>query len=320
MMRLRLLTKKSVKHMRGAASGVIGLLLLVVVSAWADVTATRTPRHLFDLTSAAGSPLSLPTDVAVGEDGRIYVVDGGNQRIAVFDRRGGALFVIGQRGAGRGEFKDPVGIGTGPDGQVYVADKGNRRIQVFAADGKFLRAFNVASGGRAVPPIDVETDASGKTVYVTGNTNHKLMVYSPDGRLLRQWGGQGVNPGEFRYPASVTVGADGRVYVVDVFNTRVQVFDKNGRASAIGEWGVLPGQLFRPKGVATDKRGRVYISDSYLDVIQVFDDAGQFLYVLGSAGVPYRFEAAGGIVIDADNRLYVAEVLKNKISVFELKE
>lgn len=312
--------KKSAKHVRRAMSGVIGLLLLVVVPAWADAIATRAPRHLFSLTSAAGIALALPTDVAVGQGGRIYVVDGGNQRIAVFDRRGGSQFVIGQRGSGRGEFKDPVGIGTGPDGQVYVADKGNQRIQIFAADGKFLRMFTVGSGGRSVPPIDVATDARGKTVYVTGNSNHKLMVYSPDGRLLRQWGGQGVNRGEFRYPASVTVGLDGRVYVVDVFNTRVQVFDKNGSASAIGEWGVLPGQLFRPKGVATDKRGRVYISDSYLDVIQVFDDAGQFLYVLGSAGVPYRFEAAGGIAIDADNRLYVAEILKNQVSVYELKE
>ena len=320
MMHLPVPRKKSAKHVHRAARGAIGLLWLVIMPAWADGIATRAARHLFDLTSAAGITLALPTDVAVGLDGRVYVVDGGNQRIAVFDRRGGYLFVIGQRGAGRGEFKDPVGIGTSPDGQVYVADKGNQRIQVFAADGKFLRAFNVASNGRPVPPIDVATDASGKTVYVTGNTNHKLMVYSADGRLLRQWGGQGVNRGEFRYPAGVTVGADGRVYVVDVFNTRVQVFDKNGSTSAIGEWGVLPGQLFRPKGVATDTRGRVYISDSYLDVIQVFDGAGKFLYVLGSAGVPYRFEAAGGIAIDADNRLYVAEVLKNRVSVYELKE
>ena len=262
--------------------------------------------------------LTLPTDVAVGRDGRIYVVDSGNHRIAVFERGGKRLFTFGSRGSGPGQLRDPVGIGIDPAGQVYVADKGNHRIQIYTADGAPVRAWTVRAGGTDVTPVDVAVDAAGKTVYVTGNSNHKVMAFSPDGRLLHQWGGEGVNRGEFRYPATVAVGADGRVYVVDVLNTRVQVRDPNGSFYTVGEWGVLPGQLFRPKGVALDRHGRVYVSDSYLDVVQVFSGAYQFLHVLGSGGKPRALASAAGIAIDNDNRLYVAEMLKHRVTVFEL--
>jgi len=292
-------------------------VLLTAVFAAAAVSAaipTAELRPLFTLSEG----LALPSDVAVGRDGRIYVVDSGNHRIAVFQRGGKRLFTFGGRGTGPGQLRDPVGIGIDPSGRVYVADKGNHRIQIFTVDGAYVRALAVKAGGKNVAPVDVAVDATGKTVYVTGNSNHKVMAFSPDGRLLHQWGGEGPNRGEFRYPATITVGADRRVYVVDVLNTRVQVRDPGGSIYAVGEWGVLPGQLFRPKGVALDRRGRVYVSDSYLDVVQVFNSAYQFLYVLGSGGKPQTLTSAAGITIDGDNRLYVAEMLKHRVSVFEL--
>jgi DNA-binding beta-propeller fold protein YncE len=262
--------------------------------------------------------LALPSDVAVGRDGRVYVVDSGNHRIAVFARGGKRLFTFGTRGTGPGQLRDPVGLGIAPSGQVYVADKGNHRIQVFDPDGAARGGFAVTVGGKPVAPIDVAIDPGGKAVYVTGNTNHKVMAFSPAGRLLQQWGGEGMMRGEFRYPATIAIGGDGRVYVVDVLNTRVQARDARGQIFTVGDWGVLPGQLFRPKGVALDRQGRVYVSDSYLDVVQVFSSSYQFLYVLGAGKEPQRFTSAAGIAIDADQRLYVAEMLKNRVTVFEL--
>lgn len=265
----------------------------------------------------ADAALSLPSDVAVAGDGRVYVVDSGHHRIAVFDRDGKLLVRFAERGTEPGRLRDPVGIGLAPNGEVYVADKGNRRIQVFDADGRFRRGFVVTSRGKPAAPVDVAIDAAGKTVYVTGNTNHRVMAFTPEGRFVREWGGEGVNRGEFRYPATVAVGADGRVYVVDILNTRVQAFESGGRIYQIGGWGVLPGELFRPKGVALDRAGRVYVSDSYLDVVQVYDSSYRFLHVVGSGGKPHRVIASGGIAVDG-GRLYVTEMLKNRVAVFEL--
>ncbi len=277
-------------------------------------------RHLFDITGQGAGGLALPTDVTVGDDGRIFVVDGGNHRIVAFDRRGKYLFAFGQKGSGEGQFRDPVGIGIDSRGRIYVADTSNHRVQVFGSDGRFQYAFRVSDGGTPVRPIDVATDPAGGRIYVTGNNNHKVMEFRSGGAFVRQWGGQGESSGQFRYPASIQVATDGSVYVVDVLNSRAQGFDPDGTLLLqVGNWGVLPGQFFRPKGIAVDAKKRVYIGDSYMDVIQVFDDEGHLLHVLGRKGAPQRFVSVGGISIGQDNRLYAAEIMRNKVSVYSIE-
>lgn len=298
----------------------VSLLLAPATAGAAPPIATQGIRSLFSITRDAGGVLSLPTDVAIGVDGNIYIVDGGNHRLLIFNRRGKPVRSIGQRGSKPAEFTDPVGLCTDTKGRVYVADKGNQRIQVFSADGDFELAFDVKDNGKPVDPVDVAASADGKRLYVTGNNNHKVLMYSAAGKPLGKWGGEGVNKGEFRYPATLTTTDDGRVYVVDVFNTRVQVFNAVGKyVLEFSGWGVLPGQSVRPKGIAMDRRGRIYVSDSYMDVVQVFNDAHQFVHVLGTGGKPHRFISAAGIAIDDTNRLYVAEVLKNRVSVYQLE-
>jgi DNA-binding beta-propeller fold protein YncE len=297
----------------------MALALSVLCSAparCAQTIPTGPVSHLFDITGLPGDALSMPSDVAVASDGRIYVVDGGNDRLAVFAEDGKGLFAIGRQGGGAGELHAPVGLGLGPQGRVFVADTGNRRIQVFDPDGRFLYGFPVTSGGRAVRPVDVAVDPAGERVYVTGNDSHDVMVFSPRGEPLQTWGGEGLNEGEFRFPATVAIGPSGWVYVVDVLNTRVQVFSPNGELLVqVGSWGVRPGQLFRPKGVAVDGAGRVYVGDSYLEAIQVFDDESRFVHVLGHDGTVQRFVSPAGLAVDGRHRLYVAEMWGNKVSV-----
>lgn len=316
------LAERRMQEKQAPLLGVIGLLRVVIATllvslasmSFADGIPTVGVRHLFDI-----SGLSLPTDVAVSRDGRIYVVDSGNHRVIAFDRNGKRLITIGEKGPGEGQFMDPVGIGTDGKGRVYVADKGNHRIQVFNADGRFQYAFPVMDEGLAIRPIDVAANDSGTRIYVSGNNNHKIMSFSAPGKFLRQWGGNGESRGQFRFPASVVIAPEGDVYVADALNGRVQGFTEEGALlNQVGSWGVLPGQLFRPKGLAIDSKKRMYISDSYMDVIQVYDMEGKFLHVLGSGGVPQKFVSVGGIAIDSQNRLYAAEILSNKVSVYSL--
>lgn len=295
----------------------LALIALALAAVALAAIPTREIRSLFELSQAGDSALRLPSDVAVGRDGRVYVVDSGNQRIAVFDRGGRFIKTFGRAGQAAGELLNPVGIAVGPDGHVHVAERGNRRVQTFSADGAPLRSFAVMSRGQAITPIDVAVDATGRTLYVTGNNNHRIMAFSPEGKLQREWGGEGTNRGEFRYPATIAVGANGTVYAVDVLNTRVQAFAPDGGVYTAGDWGVLPGQLVRPKGVAVDRAGQIFVSDSYLDVVQLYNSSYQFVAVLGSGGKPQRLPAAAGIALDG-NRLYVAEMLRHRVSVFEI--
>jgi len=275
-------------------------------------------KHLFTIKGDKSNPLSLPSDVSVDENGNIYIVDSGNHRVAVFDDTGDFISNISKKGQKQGELTNPVGIDI-DENNIYIADKDNHRIQIFDKDGKVKKNITLKQGDKLIRPVDVAVNEKLKLLYITGNNNHKVMVYDYSGKLLHQWGGQGTNRGEFRYPATISL-FDNNVYVVDVLNSRVQIFNAKGELQAIsGEWGVLPGQLFRPKGVALDKKGNIYVSDSYLEMIQVFSSAIRFRYVLADNGKPYKFTSAAGITIDRHNRLYVCEMLKNKVSLFSLE-
>ena len=91
---------------------------------------------------------NLPTDVAFGCGGEIYVSDGyGNARIVKFSGDGDYLLEWGSRGTGPGEFGLPHNLVTDSRGRIYVTDRDNQRIQVFNADGGFLAQW------QAVGPV-----------------------------------------------------------------------------------------------------------------------------------------------------------------------
>lgn len=274
-------------------------------------------RHLFDLKGTGSSALSLPSDVAI-TPANIVVVDSGNDRLLFYSKKGNFVFAVGQAGVSSGEFNAPVGIGTDEKGNIFVADTRNHRVQVFNRKGKFKFAIPVDEEGEPIRPIDVAVDAKRKRIFVTGNNNHKVMAYGATGSLLNDWGGNGDAVGEFRYPATIALLSNDRIGVVDVLNTRIQVFKYSGEHSIqIGDWGVLPGQLFRPKGIAVDGNQRVYISDSYMNVIQVFDDEGRFLHVLDTSSAGRPLDTPSGIAV-SEGILYVVEMMANRVSVFQL--
>lgn len=278
----------------------------------ADDLPTASPGPQFELTN-----LSMPSDVTVGKGGQVYVIDGGNHQVAVFDANGIRVTSLGMMGSDEGQFLDPLGIGMSPGGDLYVADKGNKRLVVFDAAGNYRRALALEMEGEAVVPVDVAVDAKGRELFVTDNASHRVVVFDDKGGFLRAFGGEGDDEGQFRYPATLDIDALGNVYVVDVLNARVQKFSADGTwLATIGELGGRPGTFFRPKGVAVDETGHVYVSDSFLGVIQVFDTAGRFCCVLGDAGVAQVFETPVGLDVRG-TRVFVTLMLAGKTAVLE---
>lgn len=265
-----------------------------------------------------------PSDIAIGPNGNLYLVDGVNHRVVVTDDRGGKTFVFGRRGDGPGEFDTPLGIDVAPDGTVFVADTRNHRIQVFDARGRFQRLFTVPSapGEKPADPVDVVASPFKQYLYVSDNDNHKIKVFHRDGRPAFTWGRFGEGDGEFRYPGMMTRNAFNELFVVDVLNTRVQKFDPEGNfITEISAWGVRPGTVFRPKGVAVDRQRRVFVSDSYMGVVQTFTDLGRFLGVLCTDGAQHAFRTPVGLALDADQRrLWVVEMRANRVSALQLSD
>lgn len=70
------------------------------------------------------------TDVAVSEDGIIYVTELNSGRIYQYDQNGKLLSVFGGEGNGQGKFLSPVAIEIDQNGCIYVLDTGYGNVQV----------------------------------------------------------------------------------------------------------------------------------------------------------------------------------------------
>ncbi len=277
--------------------------------------------HLFDITH----DFNQPSDVSVSDNGLIYVLDGVNNKVKVFDQNGKFRFSFGSKGASKGRFMFPLGIDVDSSGLVYVADSGNHRVQVFNPEGKYLKQFSVPpEDNTASDPTDVIADRDNNRLFVADNDNHYILIFNlATTELLDSFGWPGAEETEFRYPFLMTQDKDHYIYVTDVVNTRVQVFTHEGKfVIVIGGWGVDKGRFFRPKGVATDKNNRIFISDSYMGVIQVFQHNGEFHSVLGDPETESvkKFIKPMGMFIDKNNRLYLVEMFANRVSVYKIED
>ena len=299
----------------------LGFVPLTYAQVADDVPVLRS-KNLFVIKSN----LSQPSDVVSANEGNIYVLDGVNNRVKVFSRKGAYMFAFGKAGTGDGEFSFPLGIGIDDESRIYIADSGNHRVQIFNHDGKYLSQFSTDSGKKGYKPsdpTDVVVSSKLKRCYVADNDNHCIVLYSlEEKKIINLCGTMGMEKREFRFPFQLDMDSDGKLYIVEVINTRVKVLDYDGSyISNIGGWGVEHGQFYRPKGAAVDSEGRLFVSDSYLGVVQVFNTNGEFLYVLGDEkGNILKFETPTGLFVDSRMNLYVVEMVSNSVRVLSLMD
>jgi DNA-binding beta-propeller fold protein YncE len=180
---------------------------------------------------------------------RVLVTDIGGvtseqHKILVFDAVTGAhLFNIGKRGIGPGEFNLPRDVAIGANGQIYVVDGGNFRVQVFDQNGKYLNTFGSVGKqlGNFARPKEIAADAAGN-VYVVDAAFGNFQIFNGDGDLLMYIGERSERDGPARYmlPSGIYVDEDGRVYMVDQWFKKIDIFRPYGLATEAGFLGRRP--------------------------------------------------------------------------------
>ena len=293
-------------------------LLALAVLFPASLARADTPRHVqVEHVMDLQGDFNQPTEVAVGRQGSVFVLDGTNDRVKVFDKTGRMARVWGGTGDGAGEFRQPVGMYVDERENVYVADTGNQRIQIFDRNGKHERTIDMAS--LDTRPVEVVVSEGGRRIYVCDAKGHRILCFREDGSLLFARGEYGKQLGQFMFPGAAALDESGNLYVIDILNGRLQIFNREGREPRqIGEWGIQPGQLFRPKGVALAGHSLVYVSDSYTGVVQVWDRQGNYQGILADTQDRLlRLTTPVGLALDAAGRLYVVQMELNTVSVFQ---
>ncbi len=172
------------------------------------------------VTQAAG-PFNLPTNVAVTEEGDIFVADGyGNCRVHKYSSSGTHMLSWGTPGkVNQGDFHLPHGIEVDSDGNVLVCDRENHRVQIFDQDGVFLTMW---TGFRQ--PTDIVAGPDGE--YYVPELSHRMSIVDKDGNVLARWGGErDFTPGQFVAPHGVAVDSRGDIYIGEVLEgKRIQKF------------------------------------------------------------------------------------------------
>lgn len=110
---------------------------------------------------------------------------------------------------------------------------------------------------RFARPTGVAFAANGDVLVSDGYDNARIVRLTPRGEVVSEWGSRGIAPGQFQTPHGIATGPDGRIFVADRENARIQVFDANH--TFLAEW---KGELIgRPWAVAVDDRGNVFAVD-----------------------------------------------------------
>jgi peptidylamidoglycolate lyase len=135
---------------------------------------------------------------------------------------------------GENRFLDPHGLRVDRNDNVWVTDRGLQQVLEFTHDGKPLLTIGTertagVDGTHFNLPTDIAFAANGDIYVSDGYGNNRVAKFSPDGKFLFDWGKKGDGPGEFNLPHSVAVDAEGLVYVADRSNSRIQIFDANGK-------------------------------------------------------------------------------------------
>jgi len=84
--------------------------------------------------------------VAVGTDGEIYVSDGQQEIVRMYDADGNYVRDIGGEGQGPGEYRYAPALGTLSDGTLVMRDGSTSRISFFSAQGDYLDSFPAVPG------------------------------------------------------------------------------------------------------------------------------------------------------------------------------
>ena len=217
--------------------------------------------------------------------GKIYFSDSWNHRVVILSSSGDYLDsfgVLGEPGDDETHFDVPQSIAISPITQdIYVVDKFNQRIQVFDQDYNYITTLGITDEPGSDDlhfnnPRGIAIDALGY-VYVADTDNYRVQkctMESTSYTCITFAGETGVFDDSFEhiFPTAVAVGADGKVYVTDEWNARVQVYSIDGEylTTIGGGNGTTSSQFDAPLGIAIDDNGNVFVADTNNHRIQVF--------------------------------------------------
>ena len=249
----------------------------------------------------SGMSLQGPSGVAVDSTDHVYVFQRQGPAVLKFDRSG-EMQGVWQRQDG--VPADAHHIHVGPDDTVYLTDRDAHQVLLYDTGGHFLRSLGTRDQAAMQAPFNHPADVcvapSGELYVADGYGNSSVHRFSATGDYITSFGSPGSGPGQFRVPHSVRVSQDGRVYVADRENHRVQVFTSEG--DFLTEWT----DFKCPMGVHIDANQVVYVTDQ-IPRVSIYSLDGELL----ARG--RTFEGAHQVYTDSEGSIYGIDTANQRV-------
>ena len=181
--------------------------------------------------------------------------------------------------------RSPRYIAFSDNGEMFVTS--NHCIHVYHKSGNRKATIGSEGTGKLQFQFPRGIDTSNGVVYVAERIGDRIHMLTAGGEFIGTFGERGSGIGQFHYPNDVKISPDGRVYVVDCSNNRVQVFNPDWTISHVID------SSYYPKAIAFDLSGDVHVASGDSSVT-VFTPTGQFVRRYGGS----KLSNAHGIAID----------------------
>jgi hypothetical protein len=194
--------------------------------------------------------------IAVNDKDEVFLFTRATPPVQVYDRNGKFLRAWGEEVIGTAHY-----IKFDRQFNVWVADIGKHVVLQFSPQGKLLRTLGTPGepGEDAThfnKPTDMAVTPDGQVFVSDGYGNNRIVHFDRTGKFVKAWGKAGTGPGEFSLPHGIVADSQGRLYVADRSNARVQVFDPSGKFLA--EWR----NLLVPWGLSITKDDEIWACGS----------------------------------------------------------
>ena len=249
------------------------------------------------LANFGGGIMVTPHGIHADADGNVWVTDfAGNaegtkgHQVHKFSPDGELLMSLGtagQPGTGPNQLNQPNDVVTGPDGSIYVAD-----------------------GHSGQGMTTNQAIAAGREAGLTG----RILKFAPDGTFIKEWGRIGTLHGEFRTPHAVEFDSQGRLFVADRGNHRIEIFDQDGNyLDSLYSHGRISGIFITPDDMlySIDSESSMTSHANWMNGVRIGpvdeDRVIGFIPPFEAETRPYQGAAGEGVAVDADGNVFAAE-------------